>query len=257
MTGVTRGDRDGFWEENLEVHSYEVGVDRRLTLESLLKYFQEAAWNHAEHLGRGYSHLRAQNLAWVLSRMMVAVDRYPEWGQPVLLRTWPCGSASLLALRDFEMVDGNGRRLLGATSGWLVIDLQSRRPQRLEPVLGSIRTFPECRALAAEAARLAPVSEVSEPTSLDVKYSDLDLNDHVNNTTYARWILDSYPVEFHRAHRLRCITLNFLAELGGDDAVTLGTRHMEDLRIAHTVRRRIDGAEACRAELIWENRSQP
>jgi acyl-ACP thioesterase len=253
MTSGWRGEHDGFWEEHLEIHSYDVNISRKLTMESLLRYFQEAAWNHAEHLGLGYSHLRERNQVWVLSRMMVVVDSYPEWGQSVALRTWPCGSMSLLALRDFELLDGTGHRLISATSGWLVLDLPSRRPQRIESILGSIREVPRYRAVGAEAARLAAAAESPDATVLNVKYSDLDLNDHVNNATYARWILDSYPVDFHRTHRLRRFTINFLAEVGADDSVMLSRLELGGLRIAHTIRRRIDGADACRAELGWEN----
>lgn len=254
MHGGRKGENGGVWEEHLDIRSYDVDTARKLSMESLLKYFQEAAWNHAEHLGLGYSHLRTRNQIWVLSRMMVLADSYPEWSQSVVLRTWPCGSISLFALRDFELLDDHGRRLLGATSGWLVLDLESRRPQRIEPILASIRAFPENRSVGAEPARLAAAADWSSSTALDVKYSDLDLNDHVNNATYVRWILDSYPVDFHRAHRARSLVINFLAEVGGDDSVTLSMREVGEHRIAHSVRRRIDGAEACRAELTWENR---
>jgi acyl-ACP thioesterase len=184
--------------------------------------------------------------------MMVVVGTYPEWGQSVVLRTWPTGSMSLLALRDFELLDHSGRKLLGATSGWLVLDLLSRRPQRVEPILANIRRFPSYRALDAEAARLPARSDLPSPTVLEVKHSDLDLNDHVNNATYARWILDSYPTEFHRAHLLRSMTINFLAEVTGEDFVLLSRPEPEKLRNTHTIRRKIDGADACRAELVWE-----
>ncbi|HYK87751.1 MAG TPA: acyl-ACP thioesterase domain-containing protein [Acidobacteriota bacterium] len=245
-------ENNGYWEEQLLIHSYDVNLSRRLTMESLLRYFQEAAWNHAEHLGRGYSHLLARNQVWVLSRMMVVVDSYPEWGETVLLRTWPCGSVSLLALRDFEMLDQNGGRLLGATTGWLVLDLQSRRPQRIEPILESISEFPRHRALEMEAPRLAAISVVDAGAGREVRYSDLDLNDHVNNAAYTRWILDTYPIDFHRAYRLRSIALNFLAEVGEDDSVIIRKADVEELRFAHTVQRSIDGTDVCRAELIWE-----
>ena len=252
-----KGDNQGFWEEHIEVHSYDVDVTKRLTLECLLKYFQESAWNHAEHLGFGYSRLLSKNQIWVLSRMMVVADSYPEWGQSVVVRTWPCGSMSQLALRDFEMLDSNGCKLLGATSGWLVLDLKSRRPQRIEPILGSMRTFTGYRAVGAEAAKLSPGAESTPLAVLDVKYSDLDLNYHVNNTTYARWILDSYPVDFHRTHRLRSITLNFLAEVGGDHPVVLSSQELGAFRMAHAIRRKIDNIEACRAELVWEDCGEP
>jgi hypothetical protein len=37
MASACKGDRDGMWIQGLD----------------LLKHFQEAAWNHAEHLGVG------------------------------------------------------------------------------------------------------------------------------------------------------------------------------------------------------------
>lgn len=251
MSGGQRGERDGVWTEALEIHSYDVDIARKVTMEGLLKYFQEAAWNHAEHLGLGYSHLRRRSQVWMLSRMMVVVDSYPEWGQSVVACTWPRGSKSLLALRDFELLDSKGHRLVGATSGWLVFNLQSRRPQRVEPILGSIQTFPGRRAIGCEAEKLPAAQNPSVPTILKVKYSDLDLNDHVNNATYARWILDSYPVDFHRTHRVRSLTINFLSELDENDSVELGTQEMTDLRMMHTIRRRTDNAESCRAEIVW------
>ena len=63
MSAGQKGENDGIWEEHATIRSYDVDAARNATIESLLRYFQEAAWNHAEHLGVGYSHLRRQNLA--------------------------------------------------------------------------------------------------------------------------------------------------------------------------------------------------
>lgn len=252
MTGGYMGESDGVWMEQVDIHSYDVDIASRITIESLLKYFQEAAWNHADHLGLGYSHLRRHGQLWMLSRIMVVVESYPKWGQRVAVRTWPCGSRSLLALRDFELLDPKGHRLAAATSGWLVFDQQSRRPLRVEPILGSIRVFPEHRSIGCDAPKLAAVGTSSTPTVLQVKYSDLDLNDHVNNAAYARWILDSYPVDYHRTHHIRNLSINFLAELDGSDSVELGSGDMKDFHVMHTIRRLSDHAESCRAEIVWQ-----
>ena len=251
MLAGQKGEHDGIWAEHATIHSYDADVARKATVECLFRYFQEAAWNHAEHLGVGYSHLRRRDLAWVLSRMTVVVDTFPEWGQPVVVRTWPRGAKSLLALRDFELLDESRSKMLGATSGWIVLNLRSRRPQRLESILGSIRTLPERRSVGGDPERLASIEDASPPQVFKVHYSDLDLNDHVNNATYARWVLDSYPVEFHRTHRVRSLSLNFLAELNGDDSAAHSRQQIGELRLAHTIRREIDGVEACRAEVLW------
>ncbi len=241
----------GIWQEEARIRSYEADLSGNLTMEGMLKIFQEAAWNHAEQLGVGYSHLQTRSHVWVLVRMLIAVETFPEWRQSVKVRTWPRGIQSLLAFRDFEMLDMQGRRLAGATSGWMIIDLQSRRPQRLEAWLESIAKFPDRKATGADPEKIVPDGIADTSTFMDVKYSDLDLNDHVNNTTYVRWILDGYPVDFHRSHRISRMALNFLAELNAGDSVALSTQGIGALRILHKVTRQRDGVDACRADLVW------
>jgi acyl-ACP thioesterase len=141
---------------------------------------------------------------------------------------------------------------MGATSGWLVYDVISRRPQRAELTVKTIRSFPDRRAIRCDPEKVAE-SVQTAGSPLDIRYSDLDLNNHVNNTTYARWILDSYPVELHRRRIVRSIILNFLAELGADDKAELSTAEIGLMRLRHTIRRRNDGAESCRAEILWQS----
>jgi medium-chain acyl-[acyl-carrier-protein] hydrolase len=251
MHNETKAEIDGVWTESHRICSYEVDATRKLTMESILRSFQEAAWNHAEHLQLGYSHLRQNNQAWVLSRMTVRVQTYPDWDQRVTIRTWPRGSQSLFALRDFEMLDKGGRQMVGATSGWVVIDLHNRRPQRIDPILGSIRVFPDLRAVGSDPARVSAIADSPAPQSIPVRYSDLDLNDHVNNASYVRWMLDDYPVEFHRRHRIHSLVINFLAEVNALDSVALQTRELAPLHMLHTLTRQSDSAESCRAEIQW------
>jgi acyl-ACP thioesterase len=54
-----------------------------------------------------------------------------------------------------------------------------------------------------------------------VRNSDLDMNNHVNNTKYAQWILDSLPVDTLRSGvNLHGYEVNFLAEARlGDEII--------------------------------------
>src|SRR5262245_37866379 len=93
------------WTEELRIRSYDVDATRRATSLSLSRYFLEAAWNHAEALGFGFSHLQSQGKVWVLARFRFEVQHYPQWGARAILRTWPRGLKSVFALRDFELDD--------------------------------------------------------------------------------------------------------------------------------------------------------
>src|SRR5882724_1138220 len=118
------------WTETFKVHSYEVDFSQRATLRTLCHYFQEAAWNHAELLGVGYSRLQTEKRLWVLSRLLVKVECYPGWGDNVTVRTWPRHARSVFAMRDFRIQDAVGGALAAGTSAWLVLDATSRKPLR-------------------------------------------------------------------------------------------------------------------------------
>ncbi|MGH7967311.1 MAG: acyl-[acyl-carrier-protein] thioesterase, partial [Limisphaerales bacterium] len=135
------------WKENLQIRSYDLDFRKRATIEALCRYFLEAAWNHAEALGFGYSHLAAQQRFWVLARLVIRISARPQWGDEVLVRTWPRPARSILALREFEMLDADGGQLLGGSSAWLVLDSASRRPQRLDGLLRDNNTFSERMAI--------------------------------------------------------------------------------------------------------------
>ena len=70
-----------YWEEAYRLRSYEVDFQNRLRLSVLFHFMQETASNQIERQGVGIDVLRADNLAWVLSRLLIVMDRYPGWGR--------------------------------------------------------------------------------------------------------------------------------------------------------------------------------
>src|SRR5262245_7112120 len=128
----------GLWREEFKIHSYDVDLKQRITLEAVSRYFLEAAWNHAEALGVGYSQLEQQNRIWVMARLLMKISRYPRWGDTMVLTTWPRASKSVLAMRDFQIADFSGKPVLGGASAWLVLGARSRKPQRIDKLLSTI-----------------------------------------------------------------------------------------------------------------------
>jgi hypothetical protein len=66
------------WIDEYKIHSYEADIKGHATIPFLCQFMQESAWNHAEHLGVGFSHLIEKNSAWVLSRQLIAIDLFPR-----------------------------------------------------------------------------------------------------------------------------------------------------------------------------------
>lgn len=241
------------WEDEYVVSSYEVDARAQMPLAALGKFLQETAYNHANHLGFGYAHLKEKGLFWVLSRLLVVVNRYPGWGERIRVRTWASGVESLFAYRDFQVLDEQDHVIGGAGSAWLVLDAEKRRPQRQELLKKMSHLFPTERAFEQRPAKIPPLSEPEQGPFFPVRYSDLDLYDHVNNAKYIQWILDSYPEQIHRQYEVGVFEINFVSEAKMGDEVAIHTEKpgTPDLAFRHSVKRKVDNRDVCLASAKW------
>jgi acyl-ACP thioesterase len=241
------------WEDEYIIPFCEVDTKKEVFLPTLWNLMQETAWHHADHLKVGYSDLAEQKYFWVLSRLSIQMDEYPGWGEKIKVRTWLTGIGRLFALRHFSIANSKGDTLGTAKSAWLVLDLKSRRPQRIEPVFKHLLHLFDDLPSAEEPEKLpAPVQSKMEK-SYTVRYSDIDMHHHVNNTKYIEWILDSYPFEMHRKYHIYTFEINFLAESSHGAEISIHSESSGDSSptFHHSVFRKGDDRELCRARIIW------
>lgn len=252
---------DGFskkkwlWADEYLIRSYEVDARGRAPLPTLSKFMQETAYNHANHLEFGYVHLKEKNQFWVLSRLLIRVDRYPRWGEKIHLRTWPTEVGRLFAYRDFQILDEQEKPIGAAGSGWLMLDAEKRRPQRPIELKEKSRLFPEERALDRRPLKIQTLSEPERGPSFPVRYSDLDLYNHVNNAKYIQWILDSFPDKMNREYEVAVFEINFVSESKMGDEVAIYTERLEssdsEPTFRHGIKRKTDNRDICMAETKW------
>jgi medium-chain acyl-[acyl-carrier-protein] hydrolase len=242
------------WEDEYIIPFCEVNTKKEVFLPTLWNLMQETAWHHADHLKVGYSDLAEQNNFWALSRLSIQMEQYPGWSEKIKVGTWLTGMGRLFALRHFSIANSKGDILGTAKSGWLVLDLKSRRPQRIEPVFKHLLHLFDGLPPAEEPEKLpAPIcSKMGK--SYTVRYSDIDMHHHVNNTKYIEWILDSYPFEMNQTHQIHTFEINFLAESSYGDEISVHTEPVENfpLTFLHSVHRKEDGRELCRAKVSWK-----
>ncbi len=211
------------FEEQFTLTSYDVDFNGRLSLYSLFRRFQELAGSHATHLGVGYDRLKEEGLAWFLSRIKVEVETLPRWGEAVLLQTWPKGIEKLFAMREFKLVDGTGRSHLVATTRWLLVDVAKGRPRRIESLPRDLTFENVAHAIPGTLEKVVPQSPCTQVYEREVLPSDLDVNHHVNNAEYVKWVLDCFDVGMQTTRTLRSVQLNYLEETLLGDRVRIGS----------------------------------
>jgi medium-chain acyl-[acyl-carrier-protein] hydrolase len=207
--------------DTYRIESYDTDCSRRARITSLCNFFQESAWKHAHAMGLGWSHLDERGELWVLSRLDMHIVELPRWRDLINLTTWASGVENLFALRDFRITAEDGSELAAGTTSWLVIDTATRRPKRMSRIAEGMIIHSADRALGRNAERLNFTLEGTPKRVYEVGYSDIDMNNHVNNVTYIRWALDSFELPFLRERRLTDLSINFLAEALYGDKVSV------------------------------------
>lgn len=211
----------GIYEKKLRLLTADTDMWRHLRPSVLAGFLQSAATAHAGELGAGTRATLDRGVLWIIARMAVEVERMPGCDEDVLLRTWPGPERHTLFPRYYELLSPEGGTLLRASSIWLLMDAENRRmvPARdagiqVEglvrggelPLPSRIGRFPDRPA------------ERSERT---VRYSETDVNGHLNNTRYLDWADDLLSPEFHRSHILRSLLVEYRSEIRLGQAVEL------------------------------------
>ena len=79
----------------------EVDENRRITLLSILNYFQDCSSFHSEKIGVGIDYLKEKQCAWVLSSWQIVLGELPVFGQEITVQTWPYSFKGFLGERNF------------------------------------------------------------------------------------------------------------------------------------------------------------
>ena len=200
------------WTESFRIRTSDADMYGLARLDALFGCFQEAAGHHARNLGVGREHLDAQGCFWVLSRCWMHVRCYPAWGREFVVRTWPQGVRRLFALRHFRLLDPGGEEFGSGISAWVILDAKKHRPVRPGPFLEHIVLPDEPEVEGNIHEKQSSTSATQELRQVAASYSDLDVNRHVNNAAYVRWILDSFSPEQHAHRQIGSIRIDYLSE---------------------------------------------
>ncbi|XP_068338560.1 palmitoyl-acyl carrier protein thioesterase, chloroplastic-like [Pyrus communis] len=231
--GLGRIVQDGLvFRQNFSIRSYEIGADRTASIETLMNHLQETALNHVKTaglLGDGFGstpEMTVRNLIWVVTKMQVVVDRYPTWGDIVQVDTWVSASGKNGMRRDWIIQDlKTGQILTRASSVWVMMNKVTRRLSKMpDEVRGEIESFfMNSPPIVEEDGRKLPKLDDKRAdfvrSGLTPRWSDLDVNQHVNNVKYIGWILESAPLPILESHELSSLTLEYRRECGRDSVL--------------------------------------
>ena len=196
----------------------------RLSLPVLTSNIIEIATAHANSLGIGNPSMESLGYGWVLSRLAIEMERYPEVNQEYFVTTWIESFNRHFSVRNFRIDDYEGNAAGYATSVWMVLNWKSRENAgtshlSLEESLISGKTVPIEKfgkhrpiVISGEEIHNNALIATSEPIERTFRYTDLDFYRHVNTIRYVSMLLDCFSLRQMDETEVRRLELAFLRE---------------------------------------------
>nr|CAB3452640.1 unnamed protein product [Digitaria exilis] len=264
------------YRQQFVIRSYEIGPDRTATMETIMNLLQETALNHvmcSGLAGDGFGATRQmtlRKLIWVVTRINIQVDKYSRWGDVVEIDTWVASSGKNGMRRDWIIRDRNTKNMIArATSNWVMMNRETRKLSKIpEEVRQEVLPFYLDRSIIAADASGGGGSKIEKLTDstaehirsgLAPRWSDMDVNQHVNNVKYIGWILESVPLDVLEDYHLTSITLDYRRECrqsqllesltsmtssaASEPPLPASSRCSSDLQSTHLIRQQDDRAE--------------
>ncbi|MDR1045357.1 MAG: acyl-ACP thioesterase [Candidatus Adiutrix sp.] len=246
--------------ETFKIRGYEIGPDHRVPLQNLCGYMEEAAALHASELGFAVETLARRGLAWALTRIWIEFHELPclggavpdeEESSLVRVKTWPVAVERLQYRRDF-LISWRDRVLAKAASDWVVINLETRRAERIPEFISALQPRAPEKVMAGGRLKLPSQESGPELAAFTVRRADIDRNNHVNNARFTEWLVEATPAEISSSGQIRLLQIMYRAESRyGDVVVARGAREPESGAFLCGLYRRSDGRELVRARAVW------
>jgi acyl-ACP thioesterase len=248
-------ENNGFWEYNFRVRSFDVDQNNNMTLTSISEYLQEVAGDHANTMGFGYRQVVLQQMAWILGGIKIEVERLPLWEEEIRVKTWVVENNRFTSRRDFQWYDQAGNVLVNASTNWILLNTERRRPVAIDSMNFQVTLHPEQKATSSEVSSIRAKFDEVDSSEYQVRYSDLDMVGHMNNTKYIQLFLDYYTPDFHNSHQIKSLDINFKNEAQYQDKLELSVMQNTDSHLIE-LKRNKDGKVNCLASLVWESENQ-
>jgi acyl-ACP thioesterase len=203
-----------------EINFTQCAPNGYLKYVDLCNLLQLTAAEHSILGGLSFNDMQEHNQAWVLSRIRIEIDALPKWQDKVTVKTWIESLEGNKSIRNIEMYL-DGKKIVGATTYWAVFNTQLRKSENLALPHEHFEKYPEDKATGQSFSRINVLQNTEKIGSRNVVLSDLDIVNHVNNTKYLEWCLDTIHPTTILKQTIKSLEMNFLRELNFNDAVEI------------------------------------
>ena len=203
------------WEETYNIKYYDTNENEMLGLSNVFVLLQESAIRQMRACKPSYQELFDQGKAFILSSMRVELY-YPIYAyEDITVKTWADDSSKgFTTLRSYELYRDN--ELIGESSStWALVSTTDKKLLKMSEA--DFSNYQGEKPLILEKpskVRIPREVNLSLTGEYTVRYTDTDLNHHMNNSKYPDILFNCLPKPENKIVKSFAITFANEAKIG-------------------------------------------
>ena len=191
--------------------------------------------------------LEDYNLVWIITDYDIEVARLPHFAEEITIETEALSYNRLFCYRRFTIYDEAGQGLIHMMATFVLMDRDSRKVHAVESEI----VAPYQSDFDKKLIRGPKYANLEESVSKDyhVRFYDLDMNGHVNNSKYLDWIFEVMGADFLTQYIPKKINLKYVKEVRPGGVITSSVERT-GLESKHEIAS--DGATNAQAIITWQ-----
>lgn len=201
-----------FYTETMTVMNADADFRSLLKPSALLRYVEQVSADHARTFGMTDQFFKNHGVAFLVGKQALKFDRVPQRAEKLTLLTRAEASRRGSVKRITTVTDAEGKQVAMVDCRWIVVSLAENRILREpgwtvegfwnETVEGELPLqLHKCREGLASAGEWT------------VRYSQCDLNGHLNNAFYLDLVCDALPLDMVRKGPVTFASINYHREV--------------------------------------------
>ncbi len=191
--------------------------------------------------------LENYNLVWIITDYNMKIDRLPVFDEKITIETYAMSHNRLFCYRAFNIKDEAGNTIIEMVATFVLMDRDTRK---VHPVMSEITDAfdSEFSKTMIRGPRFKEL-EGGVEQEYRVRFYDLDMNGHVNNSKYLDWVFEVMGADFLTQHIPKKVHLKYVKEVLAGGLIT-SQYEQDGLKTQHQITS--DGQINAQAEIEWE-----
>ena len=202
------------YKRKMTLDSNCLDIKEEPTIEYLMQLLQDVANDHCTALGIDrWSLIKNSNAFWVATKVKLQINRPAKLGEKLSFETWTQDPTAVKFERDAKLAC-NGKTLVGFKSEWVDLDYSTHK---IRPAKTLAYPFDmKNRKDRAIEGKFNTLNHTTAPNdfcySRIIRVGDLDVNNHVNNCFYSRFVFDCFGSEEYKTKKVQTYEIHFINE---------------------------------------------